>query len=129
MNPVNPDNEKDLQNFYRDWKSHYPDQVRGKGKEKKTHIGLKPPSIVTMRILFAYTTQGDIPGENLTAMLQNDLYGAFNTAPLDEVDLIPSTVQYITTYLPNEAWGNPEKYGKWINKMKKSKCFKPTDLY
>ena len=126
---INPDNEKELNDFYRDWKSHYPDTTRGKGKEKKTTEGLKPPSIVTMRILYAYATTGDIPGENIGAMLQNDLYTTFNTSPMEELELIPSTVQYITTYLPCQAWGNPEKYGKWINNKKVDKSGRRTDFY
>src|ERR1700684_1107975 len=126
---INPDDEKELENFYREWASHYPNTTRGKGKEKITTEGLKPPSIVTMRILFQYATSGDIPGEHLTAMLQNDLYATFNTSPAEELELIPSTLQYITTYLPTTCWGNADKYGKWINGMKKNKSNRRTDFY
>lgn len=126
---VNPDNEKDYENFLREWKSHYPETVRGKGKDKKVTPALKPPSLTTMRILFQYATQGDIPGEHLMAMLSDALYSTFNTSPAEELELIPSTLQYITTYLPQESWGNSEKYGKWLNKLKKSKSFRPTDFY
>ena len=130
MNYINPDNEDELINFYREWKSNYPDVTRtGKNKVKETRLGLKPPSITTMRILYAYATQGDIPGESLVAILQNSLYDAFNTASQEEVDLIPSTLQYVTMYLPGESFGNSEKYGKWINKMRKTKSGRPTDFY
>ena len=127
---INPDDEKELTNFYREWASNYPATTRtGPGKKKITTEGLKPPSIVTMRILFQYANDGSIPGENIVAMLQNDLYATFNTSPLDELELIPSTLQYITTYLPSEAWGNEEKYGKWINNKRRTKIGKPTDYY
>lgn len=129
MQFINPDDEKELTNFYRNWKSHYPDSTKTVNKKKITTEGIKPPSIVTMRILFQYATDGSIPGENIVAMLQNDLYATFNTSPADEVGLIPSTLQYITTYLPTESWGNPEKYGKWINNKRRSKIGKPTDYY
>ena len=129
MKYINPDHENELVNFYREWRSNYPDKTIGKGKEKKIIEGLKPPSIVFMRVLFQYATYGDIPGENVMAMLQNDLYATFNTSPLEDLDLIPSSVQYITTYLPAQAWGNPEKYGKWINDMKKGKIGRRTDFY
>jgi len=126
---INPENEQELVNFYRDWRSNYPDVTRGKGKDKKTTPGLKPPSIVTMRILFQYATYGDIPGEFLMSMLTNMLYETFNTSPIEEISLIPSTVQYITIYLPTESWGSVEKYSKWINNKKKNKIGKPTDFY
>ena len=126
---INPDDEKELTNFYREWNSHYPAQTRGKGKDKQTKDGLKPPSVTMLRTLYQYGTNGDIPGEHVVAMLQNELYGTFNTCPLEELDLIPSTLQYITTYLPAESWGNPEKYGKWINNKKRSKSGRRTDFY
>lgn len=127
---VNPDDEKELTNFYRDWSSNYPATTKsGKGKTKITTEGLKPPSITTLRILYQYATHGSIPGENIVAMLQNDLYGAFNTSPADELELIPSTVQYITTYLPSQCWGTVEKYGKWIQDRRENKKHRPTDFY
>lgn len=127
---INPDEQKELENFYRDWKSHYPDVTRTiKGKGKETTLGLKPPSIVTMRILFQYASYGDIPGEHIVAMLSGALYETFNVCPMEELELIPSTVQYITTYLPCQCWGNPEKYGKWINDKRRGKAGRPTDFY
>lgn len=132
---VNPDDEKSYKDFLVDWRSHYPDTTRSiedpvtRKKIKKTEPGLKPPSIVTMRILYQYATFGDIPGENVLAMLTGALYETFNTSPREELDLINSSVQYITTYLPCECWGNPEKYGKWINKMRRSKSGRQTEHY
>lgn len=126
MNPVNPSDEKDLISFYREWKSNYPDKVK---KGQPTKFGLKPPSELSLGILFQYATQGDIPGDFLMAVLQNDLYEVFGKAPLDEVENIHGTVQYVVTYLPYESWGNPEKVGKWLNKLKKSKMYVPTTHY
>jgi len=126
---INPDNEKELTDFYREWRSHYPSTTRGKGKDKKTTEGLEAPSVVTMRILYQYATNGDVPGEHIVAMLTGGLYETFNTSPAEELPLINSTVQYITTYLPQECWGNQEKYGKWINNKKVSKSGRRTDFY
>jgi hypothetical protein len=126
---VNPDNEKELTDFYRDWGSHYPAQTRGKGKDKIKVYGLKPPTVVTMRILYQYATYGDIPGENIVAMLTGALYETFNTSPAEELSFIPSTIQYISTYLPTECWGSQEKYGKWINNKRSNKSGRRTEFY
>lgn len=118
MQFINPDDEKELENFYREWNSCYTERNP-----------IKPPSVVTMRILYLYATSGSIPGDFIMAILQNDLYGAFGTAPLDEIENIYGTVQYVTTYLSTEAWGNADKVGRWINRMKKSKSNRPTEFY
>ena len=121
MNPVSPDDEKDLRDFYREWYSCY-----------TPRNPIKPPSIVSMRILFQYYTDGSIPGDFIASILQNDLYGAFNHAPMavavnefgemyeiSEVELLNGTIQYLTVRFAIECYGNAEKFAKWINKKKK----------
>ena len=91
-----------------------------------------------MRILFQYYIDGSIPGDFIASILQNDLYGAFNHAPmtddgeggqLSEVELINGTVQYLTIRFPIECYGNSEKFGKWINQKKKESNGRRTKLY
>jgi hypothetical protein len=127
MLPINPDHEKSLKDFYQEWKSCY-----------TPRNPVKPPSIVSMRILFQYYTDGSIPGDFIAAILQNDLYTAFNSAPqtenekgeiISEIELLDGTIQYLTVRFPIECYGSPDKFGKWINKMKKESNGKKTKLY
>jgi len=118
VNYINPDDPQELEKFLREWKSCY-----------TKRNPLEPPTIASMRTLYQYATDGSIPGEFITAVLCGDLYAAFNTAPKEDLPLINSLVQYITIRLPIESWGNSDKYGNWINKMKKSKMFRPTKHY
>lgn len=134
MQFIDPDDPKELETFYREWKSSYTERNPGKAQKcencgKKQAWPLKPPTIATMRILFQYAMHGSIPGDFMMAVLQNDLYGVFNTAPEEELEFINSTVQYVTTYLSCESWGTPEKVGKWINRMKKGRSNRPTEFY
>lgn len=118
MNFIDPDDNKQLQAFYREWRSCY------------TELNpVKPPSITSLRVLFHYASFGSMPGEFIMAILQNDLYGVYATSPQNELDLIQGTVQYCLIRLPFEAYGSAEKVTKWVDKMKKSKMWRPTDLY
>ncbi|GEM_PF-2071098 len=130
MKICNPDDEKEYKNFLREWKSNYT-VLNSQGKCEACNVvcPVKPPSVTSLRILYQYATQGSIPGEFITAVLQNDLYTVFGTAPADEVDRIYGTVQYVTLALLQEAHGSPEKVGNWINKSKRSRSHRPTDLY
>lgn len=127
MLPINPDHEKELKDFYQEWKSCY-----------TSRNPIKPPSIVTMRILFQYYMDGSVPGEFITAVLQNDLYTAFNSASMaedengesiSEVELLNGTIQYLTVRFPVECFGSSDKVGKWINKMKEDKRGRKTKIY
>ena len=127
MQPIDPDNEKELTDFYHEWKSCY-----------TPRNPVKPPSIVSMRTLWQYYTDGSIPGDFITAILQNDLYSAFNLAPkapdenggeISEVELLDGTIQYLTIRFPIQCYGNADKYGKWINNKKKESNSKRTKMY
>lgn len=118
MKLIDPDDKKALHHFYLEWKSCY---------TERNYI--KPPSITSMRILFQYGTYGSLPGDFIMAILENNLYNAFATALPEDMDCIYGTVQYTLIRLPMEAYGSPEKVTKWVERMKKSKMFRPTDLY
>ena len=128
---VDPDNDKQYTDFQREWKSNY-----------TPRNPVKPPSIDSMRVLYQYATSGSIPGDFLLAVLENRLYEAFNLAPssiiadeygqlmkISEVDLLNGTVQYITTYLPQEAWGGVDKVANFIKNKKREKNGRKTDTY
>ena len=118
MKIINPDDEKELKNFYQEWYSCY-----------TSRNPVEPPSIATMRILYQYATDGGVPGDYITAILQNDLYGVYGCAPLEELPLIYGTVQYVAVRMDVAAYGSSEKVGKWINKQRKEKNGRKTTMY
>ncbi len=118
MKLVDPDDKKDFHDFKREWESCYTERNP-----------VKMPSLTSLRILFQYGMYGSIPGEYITALISNDLYGAYATCPSDELERLYGTLQYLLIRLPYEAYGSPEKMTKWIEKMKKSKMYRPTDMY
>ena len=118
MNITNPDDDKELVDFLREWNSCY-----------TSRNPLKPPSIDSMRTLYQYATDGSIPGDFVIAVLNNDLYGAINNAPLLEIDSIIALVNYLLICFPLQCYGSPEKVGKWLNETKQSKMWKPTKHY
>jgi hypothetical protein len=118
MKLIDPDDKKQLSDFWQEWQSCYTERNP-----------MKPPSLTSLRVMFQYGTYGSIPGDFITAIIQNDLNGAFAYCPTGEEDLIHGTLQYALIRLPVEAVGSPEKLTKWVEKMKKSKMFRPTDLY
>lgn len=118
MQITNVDDEKELENFLRDWNSCY-----------TSRNPIKPPPIDSMRSLYQYVTEGSIPGDFVMAILQNDLYGAIGNAPLLEVDGIIALTQYLLICFPIQCYGNPDKVGKWLNETKQSKMWKPTKHY
>jgi hypothetical protein len=118
MKLIDPDDKKELHFFKQEWESCY-----------TSRNPVKMPTIPTLRHLFAYGTYGSIPGPYLTGLITNDMYATFSECPADELDRVYGTLQYMLVRLPYESYGSPEKMQKWIEKMKKSKMFRPTDLY
>jgi hypothetical protein len=118
MKLIDPDDKKAYHHFSQQWSGYY-----------TSKNPVEPPTISALRVLFQYGTFGSIPDGFILAILENDLYRAYSTASMEDLTRIHGTTQYMMMALPLEAWGSPEKVQKWIEKMKKSKMFRPTDKY
>lgn len=61
-----------------------------------------------------YIMDGVQPGSFLTAVLENDLFGAYGRADLVNAKALPEYVQFIYSYAPAACWGSPSKVKAWI---------------
>jgi len=52
-------------------------------------------------------------GHFLTAVLENDLYSAVQTADLDNREALPRYVELLTEYCPAECWGSVGRVAAW----------------
>ena len=55
------------------------------------------------------------PGGFVTAVLSNDLTGAFNAADTDSEAGIRDILKYVRWEIPAESWGSPAKVEAWLN--------------
>jgi|TARA_R110000751_G_scaffold88936_1_gene175649 hypothetical protein len=55
------------------------------------------------------------PGGFVTAVLSNDLTGAFNAADTDSEAGIRDILKYVRWEIPAESWGSPAKVAAWLN--------------
>ena len=55
------------------------------------------------------------PGGFVTAVLSNDLTGAFNQADTDSEAGIRDILKYVRWEIPAESWGSPAKVEAWLN--------------
>ena len=53
-------------------------------------------------------------GHFLTALLTNDLRGAYERGDAVSVAALPALVLYCNSCLPAPAWGSPEKVKAWL---------------
>ena len=53
-------------------------------------------------------------GGFLTAVLENDLFKAFNRADLENGRNLSLICKYIWNYLPGSSWGSPAKVDQWL---------------
>jgi len=53
-------------------------------------------------------------GHFLTAVLSNDLVGAFSRADDHNLRAMMDIVSYCYNDIPSTCWGNPEKVKKWL---------------
>lgn len=60
-----------------------------------------------------WVDEGIEPGGFLTAVLQNDLFGAFGKADIAHSQAMADIVKYIWWELPSECWGSEEKMARW----------------
>lgn len=66
-----------------------------------------------------YIEHGLSPGGFLSAIIQNDLAGAFNRADSLSKEHIENIVTYFWNYVPDSCWGSPEAQRKWITERQR----------
>lgn len=62
-----------------------------------------------------YLSHGLEPGSFLTAVLCNDLSGAFLAADHINRERIGDFMAYLWWNAPSQAWGSRDKYIQWVN--------------
>lgn len=60
-----------------------------------------------------YVETGRLPGDFLTAVLENDLRRAVGLATEDSLELLPALVRWLTWEAPHAAWGSRESVESW----------------
>jgi len=66
-----------------------------------------------------YVEDGILPGDFLTAVLENDLKTAVFRADDNNIKLIPEIVKWVYWEIPNPAWGSPKDVKEWTTKFAK----------
>lgn len=61
-----------------------------------------------------YIDYGLPPGSFLTAIVENDLKGAVESADDNNLENIPAFVAYFYNEAPANCWGSPEIVSTWI---------------
>lgn len=61
-----------------------------------------------------YLNKGILPGGFMTAVLENDLAGAFSRADVENTANLRNIVGYIYNHIPSTAWGSREKVEAWL---------------
>lgn len=69
---------------------------------------------LTQDALTRYVEHGIKPGGFLTAVLSNDLFGAFSRADPLNAAAMQDIVKFIYNELPAGAWGSPEKVQAFV---------------
>lgn len=65
-----------------------------------------------------YVEQGILPGGFLTAVLENNLSGAFQRADSRNLPRLQSIVEWCYWELPSPAWGSTGAVAAWIKKVR-----------
>lgn len=65
--------------------------------------------------LLRYVNQHISPGGFLTAVLENDLFGAVSRADGGNLPLIKEIAQYVYWELPSPCHGSPQKVTAWLD--------------
>jgi hypothetical protein len=63
-----------------------------------------------------YIDHGIKPGDFLTAVISNDLKGAFRQADDTNVKIIGEYVRFFYAWAPPQCWGSPEKMQAWMER-------------
>ena len=61
-----------------------------------------------------YILDGVEPGHFLSAVLTNDLTGAFGRADDENVRLIGDYIKFFYNYAPSGCWRSPENFKEWL---------------
>ena len=61
-----------------------------------------------------YVEQRVLPGDFLTAVLENDLREAVGRADDENMANLPAYVGYCHNEIPSTCWGSPEKVRAWL---------------
>ena len=72
-----------------------------------------PP--ITMGALLRYVNKGYMPGDFLTAVLTNDLFGAVGRADVDNIAALPEIVKFVYNEVPGNAWGSIQAVKEYAN--------------
>ena len=64
-----------------------------------------------------YVDAGIMPGDFLTAMLENDLKKTYQRVDGNNLKAIPEILSYIYNELPAACWGSPEKVTQWKQQL------------
>lgn len=62
-----------------------------------------------------YLEAGILPGDFLTAVLENNLKEACGRADSINAQYLVQYVTYLYNYAPGASWGSPEKVQKWVD--------------
>jgi hypothetical protein len=68
----------------------------------------------TIRSINRYVTDGMIPGDFLTAVLENKLVEAFSRADLENLNALEDIVRYVYNEIPMDCWGSEEEVKQWV---------------
>lgn len=63
--------------------------------------------------LILYHLKGVRPGDFLTAVLSNDLKGAFARGDEESLKTLPSLVKFLYNKCPAGMWGSPDRVSAW----------------
>ena len=66
-----------------------------------------------------YVEHGILPGDFLTAVLENNLFTAVSRADDTNIKLIPEIVKWIYNEIPQHSWGSPKDVEEWTAKFAK----------
>lgn len=65
-----------------------------------------------------YVERHEPVGDFLTAVLSNDLRGAYSRADSDNIVHLPDYVTFLYNYVPAPCWGSPEAVKAWLAERK-----------
>lgn len=67
-----------------------------------------------------YLNNGIMPGSFMTAVLENDLYGAYARADETNSANMKNIVGYIYHHIPSSAWGSRERVESYLKSLEKA---------